>query len=269
MDTLTFDLYVSDLALFDMFAAEGMNSGLELTSSGDADYQEVSWKLAGIRDKNIGDEIVVGWNHIILPLETADVNPGGDENNARYGDFDISRIDFIRFFMVNEATDAGITLKIDNMRLDNSGIARAEAKAAADKAAADKVVERINKIGEVTLNSIRAIEKAEEEYAELTAEQQALVSNYDVLTAARAKYDELKAAEDNKPADGEDKPVDGEDKPVDGEDKPIDGEDKPGDEKPADEEGGSNVVIIIVVVAVVVVAAVVVVIILAKKKNKK
>ena len=265
MDTLTFDLYVSDLALFDMFAGEGMNSGLELTSSGDADYQEVSWKLAGIRDRNIGDEIVVGWNHIILPLETADVNPGGDENNDRYGDFDISRIDFIRFFMVNEATDAGITLKIDNMRLDNSGIARAEAKAAADKAAADKVVERINKIGEVTLDSIRAIEKAEGEYAELTAEQQALVSNYDVLTAARAKYDELKAAEDNKPSGDENKPSDettGEDE------KPAD-ENKPTDEKPVDEEGGSNVVIIIVVVAVVVVAAVVVVIILAKKKNKK
>jgi hypothetical protein len=268
-DALELELYVSDLALFDVKFG---NTQLELTSSGQCDQEEIGWNLATIKDCIVG-EPQVGWNHVVLYMSEA----------ATRGDnpFDISRINFFRFFMVQpkdadgNAINGDINVGIDNLRLTKAGAERDAQIAAENQAAADRVIERIDKIGEVTIDSIRAIEKAEGEYDELTRAQKELVTNYDVLTAARAKYDELKAAADaeaNKPAEDENTPSGDENKPSDettGEDeKPAD-ENKPTDEKPVDEEGGSNVVIIIVVVAVVVVAAVVVVIILAKKNKKK
>ena len=57
-------------------------------------------------------------------------------------------------------------------------------KAAADQAAADAVIAKINAIGTVTLDSKAAIEAARAAYDALTADQKALVSNYNVLTAA-------------------------------------------------------------------------------------
>lgn len=57
-------------------------------------------------------------------------------------------------------------------------------KAAADKAAADAVAEKITAIGTVTKDSKAAIEAARVAYDALTAEQKALVANYNVLTAA-------------------------------------------------------------------------------------
>ena len=74
-------------------------------------------------------------------------------------------------------------------------------KATADQAAADAVIAQINTIGTVTLESETAIKNAETAYAALTAEQKALVANYATLTAARATYDELKAAAEKEAAD--------------------------------------------------------------------
>ena len=68
-------------------------------------------------------------------------------------------------------------------------------KAAADQAAADAVKALIEAIGTVSLESEEAIEAAEAAYAALTADQKALVTNYAALTAARAAYDQLAAAE--------------------------------------------------------------------------
>lgn len=78
----------------------------------------------------------------------------------------------------------------------------AELKAAAeDAAAAEPVIAQINAIGKVTLESKRLIEAAEAAYAALTESQQALVTNYETLTAARAAYDALVQAEaDNQAA---------------------------------------------------------------------
>ena len=59
-------------------------------------------------------------------------------------------------------------------------------KAAADKAAADAVIAQIEAIGKVTLESKEAIAAAREAYEALTAEQKALVTNLNVLTAAEA-----------------------------------------------------------------------------------
>ena len=258
-DALEFELYVSDLALFDVKFG---NTQLELTSSGACDQEEIGWNLATIKECIVG-EPQAGWNHVVLYFSEA----------ATRGDnpFDITRINFFRFFMVGpEGGNCDMTVGIDNLRLTKAGAERDAKIAAENQAAADKVIQRIDKLGEISLDSIRAIEKAESEFEELTRAQKELVTNYDVLTAARAKYDELKAAADAEvetPDDGQtETPDDGQtETPDDGKtETPDDGK----TETPADEEGGSAV-IIIVVVAVVVVAAVVVVIILAKKKNKK
>ena len=72
-------------------------------------------------------------------------------------------------------------------------------KAAADKAAADPVIEKINAIGTVTLETKTTIEAARAAYNALTADQKALVRNYDVLTAAEVKLAELKQAASENP----------------------------------------------------------------------
>ena len=81
--------------------------------------------------------------------------------------------------------------------LANIADALAEQRAAdADRAAADAVESLIDAIGEVayTDESKAKIDAARAAYDELTDDQKALVENDDVLTAAEAKYDELKAA---------------------------------------------------------------------------
>lgn len=68
----------------------------------------------------------------------------------------------------------------------------AELKAEAENtAAAAPVISLINAIGEVTLNSKSAIEAAEKAYAQLTEDQQAYVTNYNVLVLARQAYNAL------------------------------------------------------------------------------
>ena len=67
-----------------------------------------------------------------------------------------------------------------------------KAKAEADQAAANAVIGKIDAIGTVTLESEAAILDARSAYNALTAAQQALVTNYSVLTAAEAKLEILK-----------------------------------------------------------------------------
>ncbi|MBO5371248.1 MAG: family 43 glycosylhydrolase [Lachnospiraceae bacterium] len=57
-----------------------------------------------------------------------------------------------------------------------------------NQVAADVVIHKINAIGTVTLESKKNIDIARAEYDALTEEQKALVTNYDVLTAAEAAY---------------------------------------------------------------------------------
>lgn len=260
MDTLTFDLYISDLALFD---AKFGNDALELTSSGKCDNSEIAWKLAEIKSNNLGGELVAGWNHIILPLSTAKATDGST------GAFDISAINYMRFFMVNGEEDYNITIKFDNMRLDNSGIARAAEQLAKDTAVAEQVIKLIDAIGDVTLKSDNAITKAENAYKKLTSAQKALVTNKDALTDARAKYAELvKAEEEKNNQSGEQTGGDENQKPED-ETKEPENPEEPGDSDDNKSESSNNTVVtIIVIVAVVVIAAAVCVYFLVIKKKK-
>ena len=66
-------------------------------------------------------------------------------------------------------------------------------KALVDRKAADDVIEKINEIGKVTLESKTAIEAARAAYNALTNDQKLLVENYDVLTAAEAELARLEA----------------------------------------------------------------------------
>ena len=76
-------------------------------------------------------------------------------------------------------------------------------QAAADQAAADEVIEKINAIGtvEYTEASKTKIDAAREAYNALTDTQKALVTNYETLSAAEARYAELKAAAEQEAAD--------------------------------------------------------------------
>ncbi|MBQ8248671.1 MAG: hypothetical protein IJY93_02145, partial [Clostridia bacterium] len=76
-----------------------------------------------------------------------------------------------------------------------------DSAAEADKAAAAEVDALITAIGEVTLESEAAIIAAETAYAGLTDVQKAYVNNLAALEAARATYNELKAAADKAEAD--------------------------------------------------------------------
>ena len=74
-------------------------------------------------------------------------------------------------------------------------------KATADKAAADPVIEQINAIGTVTLDSKTTIEAARAAYNALTADQKALVTNYETLTNAETALKALQDAADKASAD--------------------------------------------------------------------
>lgn len=78
-------------------------------------------------------------------------------------------------------------------QLDTLTAAEAAYKALVDQKAADDVMEKINEIGEVTLDSKTAIEAARAAYDALTNDQKTLVENYDVLTAAEAELARLEA----------------------------------------------------------------------------
>ena len=172
---------------------------MELSSAGKCDSSEISWTLASIKEFNLGGDLVAGWNHIILPLETAKA-----DDRESLGAFDISKINFFRLFMVNPEGGADIVVKIDNMRLDNSGIARKQEQAKVDKELADAVIELINKIGaDVDLASENVIKRAENAFAKLTDAQKALVTNKEAMEQARAALEALKAEADKDDVSGE------------------------------------------------------------------
>lgn len=70
-----------------------------------------------------------------------------------------------------------------------------------DEAAAEAARKLIDAIGTVTLNSKPKIDAARKAYDALTYAQKQLVSNYAKLTAAEAKYAQLKAEDDEKKAE--------------------------------------------------------------------
>ena len=181
-DTLEFDLYVSDVRLFDLFGEVGkMDSNLEITSSGECDNQELA---SAKEDEGVKD--------------------------GKSGPFDISNINFLRFYMVGESENTGITVKIDNFRLsDWDAITTAERQEAAYREAAAKVVEKIEAIGEITAENFESVKEdvaaARRAYDRLGSGAKEYVAKAAVnkLTAAEAKIAEFEAnpPEDEQPKD--------------------------------------------------------------------
>ena len=134
MDTLEFELYLSDLEMLDTITFHD-GDAIEITSGGQADKGEkaVSWKKI-FEDLKASGTAVVGWNHISVKI--ADMSTTDTSGNTP---FDIGAINFIRVFWVNATMPADSTkyvMKYDNFRLTDAQ-KRAEDKLAADKAAFD------------------------------------------------------------------------------------------------------------------------------------
>jgi len=257
-DTLEFDLYVSDVTLFDLFAVGGTNSGFEITSSGYCDNQELSWKLGEIRDCNEGGELAVGWNHIILPLDTAIPRSEDGHHPDVAGPFDITNINFMRFFMVGESVEHTITVKIDNICLTDRKAITAEAeKQAALKKSADKVIEKINELPEITAENYQdyklKVASARSLYDKLSEEGQEYVPT-DLLKKLEAAEAAIAHYEANPPS--EEQP----------DDQQPDGE-KPDDDQQPDDGKGCKGMMSVGAVAMIVMALSLGVTVLNKKKG--
>jgi hypothetical protein len=191
-DAIEFDMYVTDPA---MFEATYRDTGIELSSTGKCDDGELSWKFPDIVSAMNG-KIKSGWNHVTLLFR--DGKP--DARNQQ--EFNAAAINFFRFFFVGTPEDYhGDTFALDNIRLTKAAAERDAEQAKKDQAQADKIITLIDKIGEVTEKSQSKINKALNGYNDLTDTQKALVTNYDVLTAAIAKYEELTAEPEQPPVD--------------------------------------------------------------------
>lgn len=198
LDTLEFDLYVSDVSLFDLFGVQGqMDSGLEITSSGASDNQEISWTLAQIKSNNQGDELKAGWNHVILPLNSGRADGGSDP--SLQGPFDISAVNFIRFYMVGETTSYNITVKIDNICLsDWNAVTTAAKREAAAKKKAEEFIADVEAV-EVTAENYTTVKKDVEDLRVRYEKLNDIAKDYvtkaakDKLAALEAKIAEFEA----------------------------------------------------------------------------
>ena len=195
-DTLEFDLYISDVTAIGKFA----DSGLELTSSGICDYQELSWTLPVLNQVNKGEALVNGWNHVILPLSTAREDEGTDKSSPNAGKFDITAINYMRLYMVGATDDTGAIMKVDNFRLSNYQAVIGVYKEAEE--AAESINSRIEKLDEITAKNYKSMRTKiiglRNQYKALDELAQSLVDPE--MLALLTKYEEeLAAFEANPP----------------------------------------------------------------------
>ncbi|MBR0442965.1 MAG: hypothetical protein IIX15_01360 [Clostridia bacterium] len=109
MDTLEFELYVSDEDVF-LLPFSGY---VELSSAGRPDAASLSWSLrtvfASIENKQSG------WNHVALPLSD------GMRHDGDAGDFDLSSVNFLRLYWVGMPAVSSLrVLKLDYFRLTDA-----------------------------------------------------------------------------------------------------------------------------------------------------
>ncbi len=148
-DSLEFDLYVSDLAFFDIPFA---GSGIELSSAGKCDTQEIEWKWLKIKDAIVG-EPQVGWNHVVLAVKDAGGREGID-GNALKGPFNIAAINYMRIHFINTEAPEDIVINIDNMRLSDAQKVKEEEA----KKEAQEVTDRIMALSEdITKDNLAAM----------------------------------------------------------------------------------------------------------------
>jgi len=198
MDTLEFDLYVSDVSLFDLFGVVGkMDNGFEICSSGKSDNQEISWTLESIRNNHRGEALKEGWNHIILPLNSGKAYAGTDSQVQ--GPFDPSNVNYLRFYMVGEVLAYDITVKIDNICLtDWNAVTTAVQKEELAKKKANEFIAAVETVEVTTENytTIKAdVEALRKQYNKLNdiAKDYVTKAALDKLEAAEAKIAELEA----------------------------------------------------------------------------
>lgn len=255
-DTLEFDMYVSDLAIFD--AQLGSNQ-LEITSSGTCDEQEINWTVSQIKEKNQGSDLVVGWNHIVLPLSSANPN----------AEFDISNVNFIGFYMTNPEIESAIAIQFDNFRLtDAQAVLEADAKEVAAKM--DSRIEQLTEITADNYSSMKIkVQGARAAYDKLSDLEKSFVSadmlkKLETAEAAIVEFENAPVEPENPTDPGTDDKT-----PDDDDNKPADDDKKPADDdtKTDDKSDNTTLIIVIVVVAVVVIAGVVVLLVVRKKKK--
>ena len=113
-DVIEFDLYISDLAALE---AMKKNCALELSSSETCDYQEIAFSGEQIVEfGRYGQEWQVGWNHVVLRIADATATNGPGTGSGKEGaSFDISNVNFVRFYLLTATTSH--TIKIDNICL--------------------------------------------------------------------------------------------------------------------------------------------------------
>ena len=126
-------------------------------------------------DKAAAEQVIAKIEQIPLPI-TLNSKAGIDNARAAY----------------NSLTDEQKTLVNNYGTLDAAERAYAALVTSEENVnAANSVMELINKIGEVTLDSKGAITAARSAYDALTLDQQALVENYTTLASAEFRYSEL------------------------------------------------------------------------------
>ena len=149
-------------------------------------------RLKAAEDQRKANMVINGINNIGEVTYTGECNKKIAIAKKAYGMLTADQKALVTNYNVLAAADA----KYKELR--DAANASAE-----DKSASDSVISKINAIGTVAYSdsSKFKIDIARKAYNELTANQKALVTNYNTLTAAEAKYNELKAAADKAAAD--------------------------------------------------------------------
>ncbi len=178
MDTLEFDLYLSDVALLEVMATLG--GELEVTSGATCDVEEIAIDVKDLAAKLIEDGAVEGWNHVSVRI--ADMKTRG-------GDFDIAAVDFIRLYIFNTENMEGKTIKVDNFCLTDAYKQKVEAaeagKDAFDAANPDLIAALATLTGvEITADNYEAVKAAVATATELLA----ALSEDDLFIAEIAGY---------------------------------------------------------------------------------
>jgi hypothetical protein len=105
---------VSDVSLLTGKFFPSTAAALEITSGGTCDYEELTFIWEDIvRYGLAGQELKQGWNHVVFPLSMA------QETGITADKFDISQIDFIRFYIIDTTKlgNGAYTVKLDNICL--------------------------------------------------------------------------------------------------------------------------------------------------------
>jgi hypothetical protein len=171
MDTLEFELYISDLAMLtEIVFTEG--DSIELCSGGTCDQGEKNYSWKKVFEALAADpNTKAGWNHVAIPLNKM------AGTNGSYGAFEINNINYIRIFWsgMTNPTDQEWIIKFDNFRMTD-----------AQKQIEDARIEFENRVIEENAGLIANMEALKTVYeGELNAEN---------FASAKAKYSNTKAA---------------------------------------------------------------------------